>query len=122
MASIGEKIKEVFTGHSHSEHNDASDVKTPDVDAPGAYPSDKPTHKDSELLSKPNKASSGHKHSDSGVEIGRGHHDPEIDAKQATSAAGNYPVSKILDALTDVHTYGTHNLPHLREGADLERK
>lgn len=96
MASIGEKIKEVFTGHS--ETHDKSDVKTPDVNAPGAYPTDKNTaHKETGLLSKSDKATSGHKHSDSGVGIekhghGHGHHDPEVEAKQATSAAGNYPV------------------------------
>lgn len=95
MSSIGEKIKEVFTGHSHHESHDASNVKTPDVDAPGAYPTDKSSHhKDSEVLNRPNRANSGHKHTDSGVDIGRPRHDPEVDAKQATSAAGNYPVSK----------------------------
>lgn len=111
MSSIGEKIKGVFTGH-HSEHQETSDAKTPDVTAPGAFPEDKPTHKDTELLNKLNTATGGErKQRDSGVDVGasqqqqhqhqhqhhhghghgHGHDDPEVATKEATSAAGNYP-------------------------------
>lgn len=104
MASLGEKIKEVFTGHSSS-HESGSDVRTPDVDAPGAYPTDKHTTKDTELHNKLHKAAPEHmpQPRDSAVASGRAehhdqlkHHDPEVDAKAATSAAGNYPVSEAL--------------------------
>lgn len=105
MSSIGEKIKEVFTGHSHHDTHNASNVKTPDVDAPGAYPTDKTAHKD-EVLSRPNRANSAHKHTDSGIDIERPRHDPEVDAKQATSAAGNYPVSIIYYSMA--HMGGRH--------------
>lgn len=104
MSSLGEKIKEVFTGHSSNQES-TSDVKTPDVDAPGAYPSDKYTTKDTELHNKLHKAAPEDmpRPRDSAVESSRTQHhdqlkrhDPEVDAKAATSAAGNYPVSAVL--------------------------
>lgn len=87
MSGLGEKIKEVLTGHSSQKGS--SDVKTPDVNAPGAYPSDEKTV----IETHTNLTKAGHQHRDN--EIGAGHtqgrHDPEVEAKEATSQAGNYP-------------------------------
>lgn len=92
MSGLGEKIKEVFSGHHHESHS--RDVKTPDVDAPGAFPADEPTHK---KLTK-HEETTKHTNRDSAIDMtpktqsGHQHHvDPETEAKQATSAAGNYP-------------------------------
>lgn len=112
MSSIGEKIKEVLTGHHQ---DDSTGTKNPDTsNTPGAYPEDKPTHKDTALLNKLNKATdTGHGHHQA---AGTSHHDPEVEAKQATSAAGNYPYWGDLPregehdtagASHGTHTYGT---------------
>lgn len=86
MASIGDKIKEALTGHSHK---DTSEVHTPDVNAPGAYPADDKTV----IESHTNLTKRGHEHRDNeiGARHTQGRHDPEVDAKEATSQAGNYP-------------------------------
>ncbi|KAG6364756.1 hypothetical protein INS49_006360 [Diaporthe citri] len=98
MSNLGQKIKEAFTGH-HDQ--DKSDVKTPDVNAPGAFPSDEPStkhHSDHNKLTK-EPPHAGHTHQDKSEDVERGalhhtghsHHDPEPETKQATSEAGNYP-------------------------------
>lgn len=96
MSNLGQKIKEAFTGH-HDQ--DKSDVKTPDVNAPGAFPSDDPStkhHSDHNKLTK-EPPEHTHQHKSDDVErgaqhhTGHSHHDPEPETKQATSDAGNYP-------------------------------
>lgn len=96
MSSIGQKIKDALTGHHE---NDKSDVKTPDVDAPGAFPSDEPSTKHHADHNKLTKEAPGqtHQHISDDVErgaqhhTGHSHHDPEPETQQATSEAGNYP-------------------------------
>lgn len=96
MSNLGQKIKEAFTGHHEQ---DKSDVKTPDVNAPGAFPSDEPSTKHHGDRNKLTKEAPGHTHQDKSDDIERGaqhhtghsHHDPEPETKQATSDAGNYP-------------------------------
>lgn len=96
MSNLGQKIKEAFTGH-HDQ--DKSDVKTPDVNAPGAFPSDEPSTKHHSDHNKLTKEPPGHTHNDNTDDVERGaqhhtghsHHDPEPETKQATSEAGNYP-------------------------------
>ncbi|POS68683.1 hypothetical protein DHEL01_v212923 [Diaporthe helianthi] len=96
MSNLGQNIKETLTCH-HDQ--DKRDVKTPDVNAPGAYPSDdsatkhdsdhnKLTKEPPEHLLQANKAGE-----ERGVQhhTGHAHHDPEPETKQATSDAGNYP-------------------------------
>lgn len=96
MSNLGQKIKEVFTGH-HDQ--DKSDVKTPDVNAPGAFPSDEHStkhHSDHNKLTKeppeqirqdkPGDVEKAAQH-----HTGHAHHDPEPETKEATSDAGNYP-------------------------------
>lgn len=86
MSSIGEKIKGALTGHSQK---DSSDSKTTDETTPRSYPSDEKKV----IEGQTNLSKLGHQHNDN--EIGAGHtqgrHDPEVDAKEATSQAGNYP-------------------------------
>lgn len=108
MSGLGEKIKEVFTGHHHDNSSShSSDVKTPDVNkTPGAYPQDDTTHTHNKLTKDApedlTSSSTAHKSNrDSAIGITsptttthqhqHGHVDPETQAKQATSAAGNYP-------------------------------
>lgn len=96
MSNLGQKIKEAFTGHHDHEK---SDVKTPDVNAPGAFPSDEPStkhHSDHNKLTKEPPTQIAQDKSDDvekGVQhhTGHSHHDPEPETKQATSDAGNYP-------------------------------
>lgn len=96
MSNLGQKIKEAFTGHHDQEK---SDVKTPDVNAPGAFPSDEPStkhHSDHNKLTKEPPTQIAQDKSDDvekGVQhhTGHSHHDPEPETKQATSDAGNYP-------------------------------
>lgn len=96
MSNLGQKIKEVFTGH-HDQ--DKSDVKTPDVNAPGAFPSDEHSTKQHSDHNKLTKEPPEQIHQDKlGDEekgalhhTGHAHHDPEPETKQATSNAGNYP-------------------------------
>jgi type 1 glutamine amidotransferase len=97
MSNLGQKIKEAFTAH-HDQ--DQSDVKTPDVNAPGAFPSDDSTDKHHSDHNKLIKELPEHLRKDKGHEVEKGaqhhhtghsHHDPEPEAKQATSDAGNYP-------------------------------
>lgn len=98
MSSLGEKIKEVFTGH-HQEKNNYSDATTSATH--GSHPS---THTDNDGHTKLAKVGNGQdEHHSTGGATGHApqnqphqhhhehHHDPEIDAKKATSAAGNYP-------------------------------
>lgn len=95
MSNLGQKIKEVFTGH-HDQ--DKTDVKTPDVDAPGAFPADESSkhHSDHNKLTKEPPVK-GHQDKSQDEErgalhhTGHSHHDPEPETKQATSDAGNYP-------------------------------
>lgn len=96
MSNLGQKIKEAFTGHHDHEK---SDVKTPDVNAPGAFPSDEPStkhHDDHNKLTK-EPPTQIHQNKSDDVEkgaqhhTGHSHHDPEPETKQATSDAGNYP-------------------------------
>ncbi|KAL1853226.1 hypothetical protein Daus18300_011874 [Diaporthe australafricana] len=96
MSSIGQKIKDALTGHHE---NDKSDVKTPDVDAPGAFPHDEPStkhHDDHNKLTKEHPGQT-HQHVTDDVErgaqhhTGHSHHDPVPETQQATSDAGNYP-------------------------------
>lgn len=86
MSSIGEKIKEALTGHSNK---DTSEGKTTDETTPRSYTSDEKKVTEGQT----NLSKLGHHHNDN--EIGAGHtqgrHDPEVDAKEATSQAGNYP-------------------------------
>lgn len=86
MSSIGEKIKEALTGHSHKDSGDSKDI---DETTPRSYPSDEKKV----IEGQTNLSKLGHQHNDN--EIGAGHtqgrHDPEVDAKEATSQAGNYP-------------------------------
>lgn len=97
MSNLGQKIKEAFTGHHDQEK---SDVKTPDVNAPGAFPSDEPSTKhhsdDHNKLTKEPPTQIRQDKSDDvekGAQhhTGHSHHDPEPETKQATSDAGNYP-------------------------------
>lgn len=98
MSNLGQKIKEVFTGH-HDQ--DKSDVKTPDVNAPGAFPSDEHStkqHSDHNKLTKEppeqirqDKPGTGDVEKGAQHHTGHAHHDPEPETKQATSDAGNYP-------------------------------
>lgn len=96
MSNLGQKIKEAFTGHHD---HDKSDVKTPDVDAPGAFPSDESStkhHSDHNRLTKEPPGKSPQDKSfdeETGAQhhTGHSHHDPEPETKQATSDAGNYP-------------------------------
>lgn len=95
MSSIGEKIKEVFSGHHHESYS--NDVKTPDVNAPGAYPTDPEDEHTRNKLTK--EAPPGRGNRDSAIDMApkiqsptkQPHVDPETETKQATSAAGNYP-------------------------------
>ncbi|KAI3394491.1 hypothetical protein diail_2625 [Diaporthe ilicicola] len=96
MSSIGQKIKDALTGHHESENN--SDVKTPDVNAPGAFPSDEfstKNHGDHNKLTKeaPGQTQQHIADEERGAlhHTGHAHHDPEPETKQATSEAGNYP-------------------------------
>lgn len=96
MSNLGQKIKEAFTGHHD---HDKSDVKTPDVNAPGAFPSDDAStkhHSDHNKLTKepPEHIRQDEKEvEEKGAQhhTGHSHHDPEPETKQATSDAGNYP-------------------------------
>lgn len=96
MSSIGQKIKDALTGHHEHEK---SDVKTPDVNAPGAFPTDEPATKHHDEHNKLTKESPVQHHQEKSDDVERGalhhtghsHHDPEPETKQATSAAGNYP-------------------------------
>lgn len=87
MSSIGEKIKEALTGHSHK---DSTDANTTSETTPRSYPSDEKKV----IEGQTNLSKLGHHHHNDN-EIGAGHtqgrHDPEVDAKEATSQAGNYP-------------------------------
>lgn len=86
MSSIGEKIKEALTGHSQKE---TSDANTHDANTPRSYAADDKKVTEGQT----NLTKLGHHHRDN--EIGAGHtqgqHDPEVEAKEATSQAGNYP-------------------------------
>ncbi|KAJ4418762.1 hypothetical protein N0V82_005327 [Gnomoniopsis sp. IMI 355080] len=86
MSSIGEKIKEALTGHSQK---DTSDDNTHDTSTPRSYPSDEKKVVEGQT----NLSKLGHHHRDSeiGADHVQGKHDPEVDAKEATSQAGNYP-------------------------------
>lgn len=98
MSSLGEKIKEVFTGH-HQEKNNHSDATTSATHA--SHPSTNTDNDGHTKLTKVGNSQDEH-HSAEGA---TGHapqhqphqhhhehpHDPEFDAKKATSAAGNYP-------------------------------
>lgn len=96
MSNLGQKIKEAFTGH-HDQ--DKSGVKTPDVNAPGAFPSDDFATKHHSDRNKLTKDAPEHVLQDKKEVVEKGaqhhtghsHHDPEPEAKQATSDAGNYP-------------------------------
>lgn len=96
MSNLGQKIKEAFTGHHD---HDNSDVKTPDVNAPGAFPSDDAStkhHSDHNKLTKEPPEHIGQdkkEDEEKGAQhhTGHSHHDPEPETKQATSDAGNYP-------------------------------
>ncbi|KAG8165893.1 hypothetical protein KVR01_004445 [Diaporthe batatas] len=96
MSTLGQKIKETFTGH----HDQGKrDVKTPDVNAPGAFPSDDSAtkhHSDQNKLTKEppqhiGQETEGGEEKGAQHHTGHAHHDPEPETKQATSDAGNYP-------------------------------
>lgn len=111
MSTLGQKIKETFTGH-HDQ--DKRDVKTPDVNAPGAFPSDDSAtkhHSDHNKLTKepPEHVIRQDKEEDvdKGAQhhTGHAHHDPEPETKQATSDAGNYPYWGDLPREGGQHVY-----------------
>lgn len=96
MASLGEKIKGVLTGHTTDSQQETTDNRKSDTTTtPGAWPEDKHTNKDTELHNKLHNATetkTEHGHRDSGIDFNKSHHhDPEQEAQQATSAAGNFP-------------------------------
>lgn len=118
MSTLGQKIKETFTGH-HDQ--DKRDVKTPDVNAPGAFPSDDSAtkhHSDHNKLTKesPEHTREGKEEdAEKGAQhhTGHAHHDPEPETKQATSDAGNYPY------WGDLPREGGHHV-HRSEGPDSD--
>ncbi|KAJ4391065.1 hypothetical protein N0V93_004679 [Gnomoniopsis smithogilvyi] len=110
MSSIGEKIKGALTGHSQS---DTSNTDTHDENTPRSLPSDEKKV----IEGQTNLTKLGHHHRDD--EIGAGHtkgrHDPEVDAKEATSQAGNYPYWGDLPRDGEqghTHEHGTASTSH----------
>lgn len=87
-----EKIKSILTGgHSSHDADHAADSKSPDTNAPHAFTSNDTNV--TEGHTNLSKLGDHHQHRDTeiGADHAQGRHDPEVDAKEATSAAGNYP-------------------------------
>ncbi|CAN8097572.1 unnamed protein product [Discula destructiva] len=85
-----EKIKAVLSGHSSHDADQTSSAKdSDDVNTPTSKATDSSVTEGHTNLSK----LGGHQHrkDEIGADHTQGRHDPEVDAKEATSAAGNFP-------------------------------
>lgn len=140
MASLGEKIKEVFSGHHHDDTKHVEESPSHNTHEHNKLtkeaPSDGASHHNTRRASNTDSAIGGvdPRSPTTNTHHQHGHHaDPETEAKEATSAAGNYPYWGNLpreqerEANPDNTTGGlhrsdeVHNSPAERDHSGLDK-